>query len=555
MPLSAFDDTPTRPDSGASDQSSSSGFASQASYDGGVTLPPASVVSSSGHGSYQEASVKHTGASNAQVYAPTPVRIIRNISIHGAAHANPADVFTGGPTVYRPGPEVTASQPAPIAYIDTLGNIIINDAAPVNSADAFTGGPTAYRAGPQVSASQPTFQAHSNGSGTATVNIPKSDRIYGNMNDNRLSSLDKPTYGGNRNKNSRTYGNGISRRSRGDNRIQGPPQAIAGGFGNNIAFAPDGSRPPRVGYNVSQQYPVNRMLFQESPDNQVSNYQASNYPTSNYQPSSHQASNYPFSNYQGQGTNYQDQGSNYQGSNNQVLAFRAQIPYQTQFPTPLTMFSPPPNPFAAPGRSRIAALAAYIRSGATDDGQPLDPDARTPITTGSDRRQRRRTNSGQFETPTRIRDPRGPRRNDYSGFQMTTPSRNLHAAGSYSIQTPRNPNTLRQPWQNPAWLREASYQQPTLDEALTSLPFSNPYERVPFRGNGVVKFINIPYDTSKNELLAALGRNARPVSMPLGSPFYAVHIIMDRHTGSKFRHENPSHATSIFESFTNTISI
>jgi hypothetical protein len=469
------------------------------------------------------------------------VRFVRNISIHGAAHANPADFFTGGPTDYRPGPEVTASQPAPIAYIDTDGNIIINDAAPVNSTDVFTGGPTAYRAGPQVSASQTTFQAHANGSRTVTVNIPKNDRIYGNMNDNRLSSLDKPTYGGNRNKNSRTYGNGISRRSRGDNRIQSPPQAIAGGFGNNNAFAPDGSRPARVGYNAPQQYPVNRMLFQESPDNQVSEYQASSYPTSNYQPSSHQASNYPVSNYQGQGTNYQTsnnqvsnyQVSNYQASNNQVLAFRAQIPYQTQFPTPLTMFvPPPPKPFAALGRSRAAAIAAYIRSGAMDDGQPLDPAARTPTTTGSDRRQRRRTNSGQFETPTRIR---GPRRNDYSGSRMSTPSRNLHAAGSHTIQPPRIQNTLRQPRQNPAWLREACYQHPTLDEALSSSPFSNPYEMVPSGGKGVVKFINIPYETSRNELLAALGRNARPVNMPPGSPFYAVHIILDRHTGSKLR--------------------
>jgi hypothetical protein len=584
---SAFDDTPVRPESTASDQSSSSGFASQLSYDGGVTLPSASIVDNSSHDHSQRTATNHTGASNAQVYAPTPVRIIRNISIHGAAHADSADAFPNGPTAYRAGPDISAPQPALQGHVNIQGNFVINGAAHANSADVFTGGLNAHRVGSGVSRSQPTFQVPIYGNRTGTVNIPKNDRIYGNLKDNRLSNLNKGMYGnGKRNTNSRTYGNGVPRRTRGDNRIQGPPQAIAGGFGNSNAFAPDGSRPPRVGYNAPQKYPANRMLFQESPNNQVYNYQASNYqasnvpassyptstyPTSNYQPSNYQASNYqasnhrasnyptstyPTSNYQPsnypasnhQASNHQasnDQASNYsalnfqastsqvfnsQSSNNQVSAFRAQIPHQTQFSTPLTMFSAPPDPFAAPLRMRSAAAAALVRSGATSDGRPLDPDARTP-TTGSGRP---RTNSVQLDTPTR---PGDSRHNGY-GSQQRTYSRSFHAAGVYSLHTLRTSNFIRGTWAPPAWLHEASTQPPTLDAALTSLPFSNPYEKVPFRGEGVVKFVNIPYETLKSELIAALGRNARPLNMPLGSPFYAAHIIMDRHTGSKLKHGN-----------------
>jgi hypothetical protein len=632
---SAFDDTPVRPESTASDQSSSSGFASQLSYDGGVTLPSASIVDNASHDHSQRTPTNHTGASNAQVHAPTPVRIIRNISIHGAAHANTADAFPSGPIAYGAGPEISAPQPALQEYVNLQGNFIINGAAHANYTDVFTGGLNAHRVGSGVSRSEPTFQVPINGNRTGTVNIPKNGRIYGNMKDNRLSSLNKGMYGnGNRNTNRRTYGNGITRRTRGDNRIQGPPQAIAGGFGNSNAFAPDGSRPPRVGYNAHQKYPVNRILFQESPNNQVYNYQVSNYQPanshlsnihpsnshpsnshpsnshpsnshpsnshlsnihpsnshpSNHQASNHQASNYSASNFQAstsqastsqastsqafnsqafnsqafnsqasnhQASNHQasnhsasnfqastsqastsqastSQAFNSQTSNNQVMPFRdfcARLPHPTQFTTPPTMFSAPPDPFAAPLRAKGAATATLIRSGAMSDGRPLDPDARTP-TTGSGRP---RTNSVQLDTPTR---PGGSSHNGY-GSQQLAPSLNLHAAGVYSLHTLRTSNFRRETWAPPAWLHEASTQPPTLDAALTSLPFSNPYEKVPFRGEGVVKFTNIPYETLKSELIAALGRNARALNTPLGSPFYAAHIIMDRHTGSKLKHGN-----------------
>jgi hypothetical protein len=545
-------------------------------------LPPASVASSSSHGSSrahsddhsddhsQQTPVSYTGATNAQVQAPLPVRIIRNTSIHGAAHANSADAFTGGLDAYRVVPEVSTLQQAPQAYANGFniadgaahansddvytggldshrvdpsisasqsppqayanGRDSLNVAAHTNTAGAFTGGLNAYRIDPSVSNSQPGYV---HGSRTGVVNISKSNRIYGNMADNRLSCLDKPTYGSRtRNMNSRI------------------PQPIPGGFGNNNALAPNIGRHPHVNYNAPQQRPVNRMLFQEQHNSQissslvsssqVSNHQVSNFHAPNYQISSNHVSSCQVPIYRVPN----NQLSTYQVPNNQALntqvPFRAQVSHQTQLPTPMAMFSSPPGPFAAPGRTKAVTIADMIRSGATDDGQSLNPDAQTPPT-GSDRRRRPRANSVQLETPTPTRGSRGSRRNGYGSSEqstaLNTPSRNMRSAGSYGIQTSRTSATsthngihgqVRPP---PAWLFEVCNQQPTLEEAMESLPLSNPYETVPFRGNGVVKFINIPYTTLRSELIAALGRNARPVNMPLGSPYYAAHIIMDRNTG------------------------
>jgi hypothetical protein len=578
-------------------------------------LPPASVASSSSHGSSrahsddhsddhsQQTPVSYTGATNAQVQAPLPVRIIRNTSIHGAAHANSADVFMDGrpriasPDTYSVGPDQTASQAS------VSGNNIDNGAAHANSADAFTGGLDAYRVVPEVSTLQQAPQAYANGfniadgaahansddvytggldshrvdpsisasqspqayangrdslnvaahtntagaftgglnayridpsvsnsqpgyvhgSRTGVVNISKSNRIYGNMADNRLSCLDKPTYGSRtRNMNSRI------------------PQPIPGGFGNNNALAPNIGRHPHVNYNAPQQRPVNRILFQEQHNSQISSSLVSGSQVSNHQVSNFHAPNYQIS------SNHvsSSQVPIYQVPNNQLstyqVPFRAQFSHQTQLPTPMAMFSSPPGPFAAPGRTKAVTIADMIRSGATDDGQSLNPDAQTPPT-GSDRRRRPRANSVQLETPTPTRGSRGSRRNGYGSSEqstaLNTPSLNMRSAGSYGIQTSRTSATsthngihgqVRPP---PAWLFEVCNQQPTLEEAMESLPLSNPYETVPFRGNGVVKFINIPYTTLRSELIAALGRNARPVNMPLGSPYYAAHIIMDRNTG------------------------
>ena len=54
-----------------------------------------------------------------------------------------------------------------------------------------------------------------------------------------------------------------------------------------------------------------------------------------------------------------------------------------------------------------------------------------------------------------------------------------------------------------------------------------------FYGTIHIDFVisQIPYTVTKNEIIAAVGRTARLVSQPPGSPFYAIHIIMERSSG------------------------
>ena len=42
--------------------------------------------------------------------------------------------------------------------------------------------------------------------------------------------------------------------------------------------------------------------------------------------------------------------------------------------------------------------------------------------------------------------------------------------------------------------------------------------------------LQIPYGTTKPEVVAALGRNARIAQQPAGTPYLAIHIIMERST-------------------------
>ncbi|KAL1311344.1 hypothetical protein AAFC00_001519 [Neodothiora populina] len=73
--------------------------------------------------------------------------------------------------------------------------------------------------------------------------------------------------------------------------------------------------------------------------------------------------------------------------------------------------------------------------------------------------------------------------------------------------------------------------RPSLDEVFDHVPFVEVYKNTKPCHWGVIKITNIPYSTTKNEIVAAVGRNARLVSQPTGTPYYAVHIIMERSTG------------------------
>ncbi|PNS14803.1 Epithelial splicing regulatory protein 1 [Sphaceloma murrayae] len=72
---------------------------------------------------------------------------------------------------------------------------------------------------------------------------------------------------------------------------------------------------------------------------------------------------------------------------------------------------------------------------------------------------------------------------------------------------------------------------PSLETAIKYVPFTEPAKHIHPAAVGVIRITNIPYATSKPEIIAAIGRNVRIIAQPPGTPFNAIHIIMDRGTG------------------------
>ncbi|KAI9693343.1 MAG: hypothetical protein M1822_005339 [Bathelium mastoideum] len=89
--------------------------------------------------------------------------------------------------------------------------------------------------------------------------------------------------------------------------------------------------------------------------------------------------------------------------------------------------------------------------------------------------------------------------------------------------------------------------QLSLSDAFTLIPFvekarmakpknwgvikiTNVRHRVGLASRLVINVLQIPYGTTKPEIVAFVGRNARLVPQPQGSPWFAIHIIMDRST-------------------------
>ncbi|KAK6428954.1 hypothetical protein LTR95_014898 [Oleoguttula sp. CCFEE 5521] len=84
----------------------------------------------------------------------------------------------------------------------------------------------------------------------------------------------------------------------------------------------------------------------------------------------------------------------------------------------------------------------------------------------------------------------------------------------------------------PAWFAGIQHGYlPAVDDALASLPFHNALQPSAPCRYGVIRFSNIPYGVTRNEFIAAVGRNASIVNQPQGTQYHGIHIIMDRNTG------------------------
>jgi hypothetical protein len=84
---------------------------------------------------------------------------------------------------------------------------------------------------------------------------------------------------------------------------------------------------------------------------------------------------------------------------------------------------------------------------------------------------------------------------------------------------------------DPAWVDPNNRALPDLDDVYEHMPFVDTAAESRPSTNGVIKIGNIPYGTTKNEVIAALGRSARIAFQPKGTPHLAIHIIMERSTG------------------------
>jgi hypothetical protein len=200
-------------------------------------------------------------------------------------------------------------------------------------------------------------------------------------------------------------------------------------------------------------------------------------------------------------------------------------------PLPLrTPLAPSQDPYVAVVGSRrehAVALADLIKSGAYDDGQPISLGAHTPSGDA-----RRRSHSMQFFTPTHSHRDRAP----YSFRSGETPS-GMQMSWYNSSPTRIGPTARAMTGRLlpgevvklPGWYLQGML--PTLSEAMASMPLSDPFHDLRTPQRGVVKLDNLPYAAPKNEILAVLGSNASVMHMPEGSPYFEVHIIVDRHLG------------------------
>lgn len=72
---------------------------------------------------------------------------------------------------------------------------------------------------------------------------------------------------------------------------------------------------------------------------------------------------------------------------------------------------------------------------------------------------------------------------------------------------------------------------PALETFFEVMPVVEPCRYAVASTAGVIRIRGIPYNTLRTELNAFVGRNAQIVSQPAGSPYHAVHVIMERNTG------------------------
>lgn len=107
------------------------------------------------------------------------------------------------------------------------------------------------------------------------------------------------------------------------------------------------------------------------------------------------------------------------------------------------------------------------------------------------------------------------------------------ATTTTSFDIPRKASISSRPVQVPDWLGPAlqGHMIPTLEEAFDAIPLTELPRRVYPSACGVIRISGVPYGTTRQEMIAFIGRNAQIARQPEGSPYHAVHILMERESG------------------------
>ena len=172
----------------------------------------------------------------------------------------------------------------------------------------------------------------------------------------------------------------------------------------------------------------------------------------------------------------------------------------------------PPTSSAAvdASRARGAAWAAAIRSGAFDDGQPLDPELQTPAT-------HHRYSSAQCTTPSRRQhNGRGRMPHSLDSGATATPS-NMQMGQNNATRTRSAPGDRPPPIRAerlPNWYRNCK--MPTFKQAMISMPFTDPCNALRVKPRGVIKLEGVSYRCTKHEIHVLVGPTAEVMHMPEG---------------------------------------
>jgi hypothetical protein len=168
---------------------------------------------------------------------------------------------------------------------------------------------------------------------------------------------------------------------------------------------------------------------------------------------------------------------------------------------------------------RAASLADMIKAGGTDD--PRDPDYGNP---GPSRRPAPVTKSPVVKLKRGDVVAGAGQGNTMSPRQFSKEEPNINGNAAAFL----NPVNLPLP---PWFDKLAQGSMPTFEEFMMVIPVMEACSFARPSTAGVIHITNMPYSTSRNEIIAMLGTQAKIIAQPPGSPFHAVHIVMDRQSG------------------------